>query len=443
MTVAGHRLARQHQQHQIALGAAAVGLFAGLLDRVRSGDLTEEQFLALYTATQQAAFTTSAQAAMVFVTDFRTIQDPDTTHAAPVQARFDTQQGLARSTTALDELRRADAAAQATIINRLAAGLQRHVLAGGRETVQASAFVNGAGWRRITDSNPCAFCAMLALNTYDTRAAASQVTGRHRRRRPLGAAFHDHCGCTVVEAVGDWEDDAQVEQYRELYDNARAACEQQGLQPTTANIQAQMREHGHGIINDAHVPEGQRKKPGPKPQAGGAGGNGDGGRKPPRMPSADAPQPRKPKRGGREPRERTAADYDYWQSRQDALPFETTGAVMKPHEIEFAEAFIADGHTILRWLPQGGVDSTGRIATQSDFEWEPGRLVELKRTGKSGTMKRYIKDNLAKGKRIFMADFGDIRPATKEVRSLRKFMPDGNPDFELWAYWDGHLERLQ
>lgn len=57
-------------------------------------------------------------------------------------------------------------------------------------------------------------------------------------------------------------------------------------------------------------------------------------------------------------------------------------------------------------------------------------------------MKRYIKNNLAKGKRIFMIDFGDIRPAAKELRSLRQFTPEGNPDFELWAFWDGHLERL-
>ncbi|WP_159087288.1 hypothetical protein [Tessaracoccus timonensis] len=58
-------------------------------------------------------------------------------------------------------------------------------------------------------------------------------------------------------------------------------------------------------------------------------------------------------------------------------------------------------------------------------------------------MKRYIKYNLVKGMRIFMVDFGDIRPATKELRSLRKLAPEGNPGFELWAFWDGHLESLQ
>lgn len=116
---------------------------------------------------------------------------------------------------------------------------------------------------------------------------------------------------------------------------------------------------------------------------------------------------------------------------------------MEPYEIEFAEAFIADGHVVLRWILQWRVDATGRIPAQSDFEWEPGRLVELKRTGKSGTMRRYIKNNLSKGKRICMVGFGDIRPATKELRSLRKLAPEGNPGFELWAFWEGHLERLQ
>lgn len=105
---------------------------------------------------------------------------------------------------------------------------------------------------------------------------------------------------------------------------------------------------------------------------------------------------------------------------------------MKPHEIEFAEQFIADGHKIRRWLPQGE-KKNGRIMPQSDFEWVDGKLVELKRSDNAGTIKAYIKKNLAKGKRVFMVDFGDRPPPPRVLRNLSN---------ELWAFWNGNLTQV-
>lgn len=79
----------------------------------------------------------------------------------------------------------------------------------GRDTVEWSAGVQGRSWRRVTDGDPCAFCAMLATRSdYTTkeRALTTGHTRRHKRggKRPLGSKYHDHCGCTVVEVVGPW-----------------------------------------------------------------------------------------------------------------------------------------------------------------------------------------------------------------------------------------------
>lgn len=104
---------------------------------------------------------------------------------------------------------------------------------------------------------------------------------RSRGSRPLGEKFHDNCGCTVTEVLGEWNDPT-VDRYRDLYEQAHSACHKQGLAVTPANILTHMRAHGHGIIHDAHTPEGEKKKPGPKPKAGSAGSGG--GKKPPKPP---------------------------------------------------------------------------------------------------------------------------------------------------------------
>ena len=468
MTAAGQLLVRKHQLTQIRNGGLAAALVMQLGEDLLKGKINRDEFIAGVIAQGRLSHGAAVRLAKQFLTEYHQLEAPHLEHLAPPMLAADDGAALGRAVGTLRDLDTLDRKARdyddefMKIIGGLAVRQHQTTLDAGRDVIILSAAANDRRWRRITDGRPCAFCAMLATRTdYTSPFAAQYVVGRGKTTKPgargrrglgvrprgsrsLGEKYHDNCGCTVAEVFDDWEPSYAERQQKALYKEARKACKKKGLEPTTKNILAQMRELGDGTVHDAHVPEGEKKKPGRKPKTQ-TGGSGGGRKKPPRplMGHNGDGEPRKPKRGGREPRERTAEDYGYWQARQDALPFDTTGAEMKPHEIEFAEAFIADGHEILRWIPQGGVDATGRIPAQSDFEWGPGRLVELKRTGKSGTMKRYIKNNLAKGKRIFMVDFGDIRPATKELRSLQKFAPEGNPDFELWAFWDGHLERLQ
>lgn len=82
----------------------------------------------------------------------------------------------------------------------------RHVLTGGRtqhlEMVRDDAAA--IGWMRVTDGQPCAFCAMLSSRgpRYKSEASASSVVDPNAKRG-LGEPYHDNCGCTAEAVYSD------------------------------------------------------------------------------------------------------------------------------------------------------------------------------------------------------------------------------------------------
>jgi len=84
---------------------------------------------------------------------------------------------------------------------------------GGRLTVAATTGRDrkAIGWRRVTDGNPCAFCAMLASRgpVYRDAAAAD------------GLKYHAHCGCGAEPVYGTWEPDEREQGYLDAYMDAR------------------------------------------------------------------------------------------------------------------------------------------------------------------------------------------------------------------------------
>ena len=73
--------------------------------------------------------------------------------------------------------------------------VSRQALMGGRLTVAASTGADrrARGWRRVTDGDPCAFCALMA-----SRGPA------YRSESSAGTQYHGHCGCTAEPVYGDW-----------------------------------------------------------------------------------------------------------------------------------------------------------------------------------------------------------------------------------------------
>lgn len=135
--------------------------------------------------------------------------------------------------------------------------------------LSASVNPHSTGWRRITDGDPCAFCAMLASRgpAYRTEASALTVTGVHMGgtdytavARGMDAAAAVTPGLhrkveapTVEEVFGEWEPTAREQEFVDLYNEAH----EPGMTPQ--ETAAAMREQGHGVINDARVPEDERK----------------------------------------------------------------------------------------------------------------------------------------------------------------------------------------
>lgn len=90
----------------------------------------------------------------------------------------------------------------------LSGSTSRLVLDAGRQTATATAAADpkARGWIRVTDANPCAFCALLASRSAADAGAyykSAATAGGNANAKFDGGGdfkFHDHCSC-VAEAV--------------------------------------------------------------------------------------------------------------------------------------------------------------------------------------------------------------------------------------------------
>lgn len=105
--------------------------------------------------------------------------------------------------------------AHAATVGELATRTQLDVLGAGREVVQQSS----PTWRRVTDGDPCGWCAMLAGRgpVYGSAQSAGQ-----------GRRYHGHCGCTAEPFDGPWEDWEPTPQ-EAYFEEAYAAVHEPGM----------------------------------------------------------------------------------------------------------------------------------------------------------------------------------------------------------------------
>lgn len=100
--------------------------------------------------------------------------------------------------------------AKALAMERFLGVVQERVMDGGRDLIiGVSKYYGRSGrWRRVTDGQPCAFCAMLAGRgpVYTSETVTFQS--------------HNHCGCTAEMVVGEWEPTAKERLWRASYDMA-------------------------------------------------------------------------------------------------------------------------------------------------------------------------------------------------------------------------------
>ena len=233
MTALGQALARGHQQDQITNGGLASALVLAIGKEYRVGKLSQDEFVAALMAQSKLSHDAATQIAVKFINSYRGLEAADESHADPLLAEWDAGRAYGRASGVAHDLEELDTDTRDydaefwKIINNLAVWANRSALNGGRQTVEFSAAANGKRWRRITDGNPCSFCAMLATRSdYRTKESALRVvgrstgygtasyrstgqvraTGRARGSKSLGSKFHDYCGCSAVLPRGTLPD---------------------------------------------------------------------------------------------------------------------------------------------------------------------------------------------------------------------------------------------
>ena len=239
-------VATEYQRQAIRFAGKYAGYYSELGRLWRVGRMSDSQYVRLCVELERAGHDGSAAMAAKFVQDFRKLNGVDP--GLIVYDEFDAAAALARS-IATTKILKSDPDRAKDTIDDMAVGFNRAVMNAGRDTVEWSAGAQGRSWRRVTDGDPCAFCAMLATRSdYTTkeRALTTGHTRRHKRgsKRPLGSKYHDHCGCTVVEVVGPWEPSSADTAYQRVYDKAREWVDDHGLQQSPGNILKAMRTVG-------------------------------------------------------------------------------------------------------------------------------------------------------------------------------------------------------
>lgn len=219
-TPEGALLTERHRLLQLALNAGALRDLLRLWGVVDPTDLagTIEAFAAAAATLVLAGRRASAAAAGRYYVDFRRLErvDGQAFVALPALPPTAVVTGALRGAGlagVLNARRRGEAveAAHRNGFVKLASSATSLVLGGGRETLLGAIDADKAakGWQRVTDSNPCAFCRMIA--------------GRGAIFKSEDSAdfqAHGHCGCSAEPLFEGSNPLPANEQFRQEWDAA-------------------------------------------------------------------------------------------------------------------------------------------------------------------------------------------------------------------------------
>lgn len=241
-TAEGRALTTAHRDAQIEVGARAEVEARALWSRLDIDDLdvSKPYWLASTTIALNRRIAESQRIASEYLSEFR-LAELGAAGAVVLAAPTETARAL--SLAGPTRVKRLIGAgmnstdAFEAALTKFGGMVRRQTMMGGRLTVAATAGRDhrAVGWRRVTDGNPCAFCAMLASRgpVYRDAAAAD------------GIQYHSHCGCTAEPAYSyAWEPTADEERYMDAYGEARALVAADGKAINTKKLLATMRQQG-------------------------------------------------------------------------------------------------------------------------------------------------------------------------------------------------------
>ena len=247
-TAEGRYLTDQHRRWQATLGATMVGVTMDLASLINPENIPEtfDHWLEEQLGALEAVRIAGADEAARYMMAYRTAEiGPEKATRLPVISHEVDLVEDARSLAWAPWVAQAaiqegqdPAEAWNDVVRKLAWKTHNLALESGRNVVSRSVEKAGGKWRRVSDGNPCAWCAMLVTRgpVYTRETVTSTYAGRR---------YHYKCGCTPEEVFGEWEPTAEEQSYIDLYESIRASGD------TDKEITAKMRLYGQGVVNDA------------------------------------------------------------------------------------------------------------------------------------------------------------------------------------------------
>lgn len=222
---AGGELTRDHQLFQIGNAAGVAVLEREIVQRYLAGAITGEQFVVAGSGAEFIGYRNAVTATERYMLAHRAVEAPELLDVGLVPAEFDLAGAMNRvmsTLAALDRVRELDRPQYeidrvfARIVGNYATWAAGAVQRASRDMIIASCDAASSRWRRVSDGNPCAFCAMLAGRgpVYRSRESAAGVvghthrnksglvySGRKRGTRSIGERYHNNCviGSTIVD----------------------------------------------------------------------------------------------------------------------------------------------------------------------------------------------------------------------------------------------------
>lgn len=246
LTAEGKALTEAHRVGQIAIGARAettARLLWPMLDPEQL-DRYEPAWMAATLSALRPHHEESARLASAYIEEYRRAEGAsaaplgvaawnqaymrDNLHlAGPVRVKLLTKGGMTGT------------AAASAALTKFGGIARRGVMQGGRMMVHETAKRDGnvVGWRRVTDGDPCTFCAMLATRGPVYSKDTVLTDGE-------GLSYHGHCGCTGELVYGEWEPNALEEFFIEEYERAAREVDALNLPRMQEHVLPRMRANG-------------------------------------------------------------------------------------------------------------------------------------------------------------------------------------------------------
>lgn len=233
-TAAGAQITEQHRRAQLAIQAQVIRDFARLWPLWEGDSTSFGQLVAATVPLVKLHHQNSSAVATAYYAAFRKaekVAGAATPQAAPpvneeqvVSSLYATGEAMTRKAIAAGY---SPQAAMQGAVARTSGAVSRHVLNGGRDAITRSIEADGRveAYIRITDGDPCAFCAMLAGRggVYLTEDTASFES-------------HDACGCTAEPFYEGSGMPERNRAFHDLYNRAtREARESSDLNRGTSN----------------------------------------------------------------------------------------------------------------------------------------------------------------------------------------------------------------